>query len=257
MYHHIDSYGIIVMVIRLNILVTNDDGYLAYGIRLLANKLKRFGNVVIIAPDSNRSAISHAMNIHTPVTFKRVEDFLDIPVYTTSGNPSDCVRMGLNLLDIKFDIVFSGINSGLNLGTDVHYSGTCAGAREATINSVPGISISTGRENFKIVENEIDILLNKIFDGKLYSNDYFLNVNFPKKTFDKSKDFIIAKSGKKIFITKFKNENGLVIEESHELIKDTNIDTDVYLHDIGYTTIVPISIDPTEYDAYKKLKGQR
>ncbi len=240
----------------MNFLVTNDDGYEAYGIRLLASHLQRFGNVYIIAPDSNRSAISHAMNIHTPVTFKKVDDYLNIPVYITSGNPSDCVRMGLSLLNVKFDIVFSGINSGLNLGTDVFYSGTCAGAREAMIDGVAGVSISTGRENFKIVENEIDILLDKIINHHLYSTEYFLNINFPKKTFDKSKDFVIAKSGKKIFITKFKNEDGLVMEESHELIKDTNPDTDVYLHDIGYTTIVPIGMDPTEHDAYKKLKGQ-
>ena len=241
----------------MNILVTNDDGYLAYGIKLLTNKLKRFGNVTVIAPDGNRSTISHAMNIHTPVTLKKVDIGLDVPTYITSGTPADCVRMGIKLLDTKFDIVFSGINSGLNLGTDVHYSGTCAGAREAVINSVPGVAISTGREFFKVAENEIDILLNKIFNEKLYSDKYFLNVNFPKKTFEKSKDFVIAKSGTKIFITKFKMEGDLVIEESHELIKDTDPETDVYLHDLGYTTIVPITIDSTDYDNYKKMKGQR
>ena len=240
----------------MKILVTNDDGYLAYGIKLLANKLKRFGDVVVIAPDGNRSTISHAMNIHTPVTLKKIDIGLEVPTYITSGTPSDCVRMGLKYLDLGFDIVFSGINSGLNLGTDVHYSGTCAGAREAVINGVPGIAISTGREFFKVAEAEIDILLDKIFNEKLYSSKYFLNINFPKKTFDKSKDFVIAKGGTKIFITKFKNENDLIIEESHELIKDTNPDTDVYLHDLGYTTIVPITIDSTDYDAYKELKGQ-
>ncbi len=241
----------------MNILVTNDDGYEAYGIKLLIEKLKRFGNITVIAPNGNRSTISHAMNIHTPVTFEKIDNYFDVPLYVTSGTPSDCVRLGLKFLNEKFDIVFSGINSGLNLGTDVHYSGTCAGAREAVINGVPGVAISTGREFFIVAEKEMDILLDKIFNERLYSKDYFLNINFPKKTFDKSKDFVIAKSGTKIFITKFKMENGLVIEDSHELIKDNNPDTDVYLHDLGYTTIVPITIDSTDYVSYKKLKGQR
>ena len=136
----------------MKILVTNDDGYLAYGIKLLANKLKRFGDVVVIAPDGNRSTISHAMNIHTPVTLKKIDIGLEVTTYITSGTPSDCVRMGLKYLDLGFDIVFSGINSGLNLGTDVHYSGTCAGAREATINGIPGIAISTGRISASLIQ---------------------------------------------------------------------------------------------------------
>ncbi len=101
--------------------------------------------------------------------------------------PADCTRLSLSLLNTDFDIVFSGINNGLNVGTDIIYSGTVSAAREAKISGLPAVAISTDFDAFSIVDQELDALLEYIFSNQLYSKDYILNVNFPTKEFTSSK----------------------------------------------------------------------
>ena len=238
----------------MNILVCNDDGIDAYGIELLASKLIKYGNVYVISPDRPRSAASHSIVLHKPIMFSRVDKIPGAICYKTSGVPADCVRLAAGALDVKFDIVFSGCNNGLNLGTDIIYSGTVAGAREAVIQGIPGIAISTDADCFKIVENELDELLSLIFDKRLYSNDYVLNINFPVKGFEASKGFKLCRQGDKIFTCKYKLEDGLYRDESYPYIFDKNSDTDVYLADLGYITLVPLKIDQTNLEALKNLK---
>ena len=125
----------------MNILLTNDDGIQAKGINVLAERLKRDGHAVyIIAPDSNRSAVSHHITMYNTNILKSSGK----NSWSCSGYPSDCVCVGLksDLLDFKFDVVISGINEGANMGTDIIYSGTCGAARQAVLDGVPGIALS-------------------------------------------------------------------------------------------------------------------
>jgi 5'-nucleotidase len=121
------------------ILCTNDDGYLATGLRVLAEAAAPLGEVHIVAPDREQSATSHSLTMHFPLRAKRIDE----RVHTVDGTPTDCVALGVGaLLGRKPDIVLSGINHGQNMGEDVLYSGTVAGAMEATILGIPAVALS-------------------------------------------------------------------------------------------------------------------
>jgi len=164
----------------MKILLTNDDGFDSEGIQRLAQVLRGGGKhrVTIIAPDSNRSGVSHAISIlNSPLKIvKKGEDD-----FTCSGFPADCVIIGLRggLVE-RPDIVLSGINRGENLGTDIVYSGTAAAARQAGLAGVPAVALSlVGRENFywdmaaSWAADNLDELLG------FWKNDCFVNVNIP------------------------------------------------------------------------------
>ena len=232
----------------MNILIVNDDGYNAVGINKLKEALKPYGNIYIIAPDTQKSGASHSFTYRGP--FHLVEK--NINEYSLNGMPVDCVRLA-KVLDVDFDIVFSGINDGLNLGTDVLYSGTVGAAREAFIEGYAAVALSTDFGKWEIVDNELDKVIKYIFDNKLYSKDYVLNVNFPTGEFSKSKGYKTARVGKKIFNSVFclkDNAYDILYEESTH---DTDMDTDVYLADNGYITFVPLGCDETSYLGLKEL----
>ncbi|MBR4496424.1 MAG: 5'/3'-nucleotidase SurE [Acholeplasmatales bacterium] len=222
----------------MEILLVNDDGINALGLKLLAKRLLKYGNVTVLAPDGERSASSHSINIKKPLTIEEVEPIVvGVKCYQTNGTPADCVRLATGALGREFEIVFSGVNYGLNIGTDVIYSGTCAGAREAFIEGIPSVAISCDRR-FDIVENEIDNLLDLIFYKKIYSKDYSLNINFPVHDFEKSKGIKFVKMGKKRFKTTYmKNDEGLYVVLKDEILYDIDPLTDAYLSLNGYTTI--------------------
>lgn len=124
----------------MNILVANDDGYDSAGLKILVEKLSVQHNVYVVAPSSNRSAVSHHITMYVESEIKKIDE----RTYACSGFPADCISVGLrsDLLNVKFDCVISGINYGGNLGTDIIYSGTCAAARQAVLYDVPGIAVS-------------------------------------------------------------------------------------------------------------------
>ncbi|WP_407427988.1 5'/3'-nucleotidase SurE [Treponema sp.] len=125
---------------RKKILVTNDDGIDGQGLKVLVNSLSSVCDVYVLAPDSNRSAVSSKISMEKRLQIKKITD----DIYTSSGTPADCVICALTspLFPVKFDAVVSGINAGPNMGTDVIYSGTCAAARQAVLMGLPGIAVS-------------------------------------------------------------------------------------------------------------------
>ncbi len=128
----------------MNILLSNDDGIFAEGLRALAEELRHFHKIVVVAPDSQRSGTSHACTYAEPVCVKKVQlpTMPDIPAFSTSGTPADCVRLGCTSLGFDVDLVVSGINHGANLGTHVLYSGTVGAAMEAVLGGKPAIAMS-------------------------------------------------------------------------------------------------------------------
>lgn len=130
----------------MNLLVSNDDGIFAQGIRTLANTLAAAGHqVTVVCPDRERSATGHGLTLHKPIRAEVIESVFhpSIHAWACSGTPSDCVKLALGaLLDAPPDLVLSGINHGANLGTDVLYSGTVSAAMEGVIEGIPGIALS-------------------------------------------------------------------------------------------------------------------
>lgn len=240
----------------MEILVVNDDGVFAEGIQILAKALLPYGNVTVVGPDQGRSACSHSILIRQTIEFLSVDAVEGIPCYSCSGMPVDCVRLATSVLKKKFDIVFSGINNGLNCGTDIVYSGTVAGAKEAIIEGIPGVAISTDHGYFDIAIQEIDSLVKYVMENHLYSTDYVLNINFPTKEFHKSKGYRFTKQGIKSFKTEFmKNNKGSYDEFGEVITYDMDEDTDVYLGKKGYITFVPVGVDQTYHKYVNELKS--
>ena len=118
----------------MNILVVNDDGIHSHGIKILANELKKYGQVYVVAPHKEQSGAGHSITIHDPMRLHARDDFMEgVKAWSLEGKPADCVKFALYGLNLDIDLVVSGMNNGPNMGTDIIYSGTLAGASEAII----------------------------------------------------------------------------------------------------------------------------
>lgn len=163
----------------MRILVTNDDGYLALGIRTLARAAGRLGSVEVVAPDREQSATSHSLTLHFPLRVRKIEE----SVRAVDGTPTDCVVLALGqLLAERPDIVLSGVNHGANLGDDVLYSGTVAAAMEATILGIPAIAVSYAGRDAEAIEEWTDVLihlLERLLRREDFPAETLLNVNLP------------------------------------------------------------------------------
>ncbi len=163
----------------MKILLTNDDGIEAEGLQYLYEVLKKKAECFVVAPDQGRSCCSHGVTTHTSleVVARRMNQ------WTVSGTPADCVRVGLLWLDLKPDLVVSGINHGGNLGVDILYSGTAAGAREASLFGVPAMAISQYMQrgidrDWDVSARRADIVLENILMRESLGAGYW-NVNLP------------------------------------------------------------------------------
>lgn len=163
----------------MRILVTNDDGYLAGGLQVLAKAASGLGPVSIVAPDREQSATSHSLTLHYPLRVRRTA----ADTLVVDGTPTDCVVLAIGeLLAERPDFVLSGVNHGANLGDDVLYSGTVAAAMEATILGIPAVAVSyTGRDPESIVKWD-DILaglLRRLLTRPDFPKETLFNVNLP------------------------------------------------------------------------------
>jgi 5'/3'-nucleotidase len=162
----------------LHILISNDDGYLARGLRVLAEALGEFARTTVVAPDRNRSGASNSLTLDAPLRVEQVSD----RVYFVNGTPTDCVHVAISgLLDEEPDMVVSGINHGANLGDDVLYSGTVAAAMEGRFLGLPAIAVSLvlgEAQNFDAAAAITAKLVRQIVDDPL-PRDTILNINVP------------------------------------------------------------------------------
>ncbi|MFO7637470.1 MAG: 5'/3'-nucleotidase SurE [Clostridia bacterium] len=239
----------------MNILVVNDDGIHSHGIKVLARKLMKYGKVYVVAPHTEQSAVGHGITIHNPMRLHVQKDFLEgIEAWSLDGKPADCVKFALYGLHLPVDLVVSGINNGPNLGTDIIYSGTLAGASEAVICGIPAIAISTDFNHFALAEEKVECVLDKIIDMDILDREVVINVNFPRKEFNESKGIRITEQGLRPFIHEYEQEvDAFWAKGTWESI-DSGIETDVYAYENGYISITPIQINRTDYAYMEKLK---
>ncbi|PAF13342.1 5'/3'-nucleotidase SurE [Shouchella clausii] len=168
----------------MKFLVTNDDGIFAPGVQALIETLQHFGDVLVVCPDQERSAISHSITLRQPIKATPVSIFgQTVPAYAVNGTTADCVKLGLEVLcDAKPDFVFSGMNIGPNLGRDLFYSGTMAGAAESVLHHVPAVSVSINKldEPIKLhYPKELFYGVLEVLFQRKWKPGLFLNINLP------------------------------------------------------------------------------
>ena len=180
------------------ILATNDDGVYSPGLQMLAKALKAVGDVWVVAPDKEQSAVSHSLTLHRPLL---VEEIME-KVYAVNGTPTDCVHLAVNgLLPARPDLVVSGINKGGNLGDDVTYSGTVSAALEASIMGIPAFAVSmVAREDFVFgTAADFAVRLARVVLAQGMRKDTLLNVNVPNVPEDKIKGVRVTCQGRRVY----------------------------------------------------------
>jgi 5'-nucleotidase len=242
----------------MRILISNDDGYLAPGINALAEALAAVAEIVVVAPDSNRSGASNSLSLDRPLSVQRAANGF----YFVNGTPTDCVHVALTgILDYRPDLVVSGINNGPNMGDDTLYSGTVAAATEGYLFGIPAIAFSQGTYGWEHIEDAArharDIVLRH---AASLPAPYLLNVNIPNRPYAELTRIVATRLGRR-------HQAEPVIRaldpRGREIFwigppgatRDAGEGTDFHACAQGMTSITPLQVDlthTTELDALAK-----
>lgn len=245
------------------ILVTNDDGINAPGIRTLISVVKDIGDVIVVAPDSPQSGMGHAITINSTLHSSKITPKnSEIIEYSCSGTPADCVKLAINeLMPRKPDLCVSGINHGSNSSINVIYSGTMSAAIEAGIEGVPAIGFSlldySWNADFSQSKDFIrKITLNALNNG--IPKGVVLNVNIPAVKKSDIKGVKICRQAKAYWVEEFDKRKNPLGQEYYWLTgkfvnKDQGEDTDEWALKNNYISIVPVEFDLTAHHAIQGL----
>lgn len=246
------------------ILVTNDDGITAPGIRNLVEFMNEIGEVVVVAPNSPQSGKGHAITINSTLTFEEIN--LEGPQkdYSLSGTPVDCVKFALDkILTRKPDIVVSGINHGANSSINVIYSGTMSAAVEAGVEGLQAIGFSlldfSWDADFKEAKTHIQDIVKKVLENPM-PKGVVLNVNIPKLNSSEIKGIRVCKQANAKWEESFDERINPHGKKYYWLTgyfnnMDTSENADEVALSEGYISIVPVKFDLTAYDYLDQLKG--
>ncbi len=244
----------------MKLLISNDDGIEARGIRVLAESMSRLGAVTIVAPDKNRSGASNSLTLDAPIRIKEIND----NVYRVSGTPTDCVHIALTgLLDGDPDIVVSGINAGANLGDDVIYSGTVAAAMEGRFLGYPAVALSlvfNERPRHFETAGEAAVRIVKQLQRDPLPADTILNVNVPDCPWSEIQGFEVTRLGHRhraeavIRATDPRGRDMYWIGPAGAE-QDAGPGTDFDAVRRKYISITPIHVDLTRYQALEQVAG--
>lgn len=247
------------------ILVTNDDGITAPGIRCLIKVMNTIGDVVVVAPDSPQSGMGHAITVNDTLHCKK-ERIDDGPQkeYSTSGTPADCVKLAKHeILDRTPDICVSGINHGSNSSINVIYSGTMSAAIEAGIEGIPAIGFSLSDYSWDANFKPLEVFVKKITENVLQHGlpkGVVLNVNFPKPSNDLLKGVKICRQAHGNWKEDFEKRTSPHGKEYYWLAGkfvnlDEGEDTDEWALANNYVSVVPVQFDLTAYNSIKQLQN--
>lgn len=247
------------------ILVTNDDGISAPGIRALISVMKQLGDVIVVAPDSPQSATGHAITINNTLYINKIDIDPDVErEYSCSGTPVDCVKFAVNeILDRKPDLCVSGINHGSNSSINVIYSGTLSAAVEAGIEGIPAIGFSLldydWNADFEPAKPFIKKIAQQVLEQGL-PEGVIINVNFPKLSEKDIKGIKVCRQAKATWIERFDKRKNPQGREYYWLTgefinMDQGEDTDEWALENGYISLVPVQFDLTAYHAIQTLNN--
>ncbi len=243
----------------MQILVTNDDGIHSSGLLVLAEALSAVGEVVVVAPDRERSAVSHSLTLHHPLRAEEIRP----GVFAIDGTPTDCVNLGIHgLFPGRPDLVVSGINRGSNMGDDITYSGTVSAAMEATLMGVPAFAVSLDSPGLR----REDYLPAARFAARMAAQvarqglppDTLLNVNVPLSPSGGIRGVRLTRQGKRVY-------KDLVVEKldprgrkyywigAGELGFENLEGTDFHAVASGFISVTPLHLDLTNYRSFEAL----
>jgi 5'-nucleotidase len=242
------------------ILLTNDDGIQAPGLNILAKYLDALGDVYIVAPEREQSAVGHSLTLHHPLRIAEMSP----RVTAVEGTPTDCVLLAYyRILPDKPAIVFSGINYGLNIGDDTTYSGTVSAALEATLLGVPAMAVSIGREGKKIhydVAAKFAVKLGRKVLKEGLPKDTLLNVNVPNLPPSRLKGVLITRQGRRSY-------DDVIVEKVDPRGRpyfwigngkpqwDESVGSDIEAIRADKISVTPLHLDLTNHRAINRLKG--
>jgi 5'-nucleotidase len=235
----------------VRILLSNDDGYQAKGLRLLAESLSEVATVTVVAPDRNRSGASNSLTLDTPLRVEQVDE----RIYYVNGTPTDCVHIAITgLLDEEPDMVVSGINHGANLGDDVLYSGTVAAAMEGRFLGLPAIAVSLVMDDGGHFETAVEVtrrFVHRLVDDPL-PRDTILNINVPDVPPDQLQGYRTTRQG-------FRHKSEPVVKALDPKNRpvywigpagpgqDAGPGTDFHAIESGCVSVSPIKVDLTDH----------
>lgn len=245
------------------ILITNDDGVFAPGIRALIEVARKYGEIYVVAPDKGQSGMGHAITINSTIRLNKIDndEFVE---YSCSGTPVDCVKLGGNkILPRKPDLILSGINHGSNSSISVIYSGTMSAAVEGAIEGIPSIGFSLCSYRYDVDYTAVKHYVAKLIEYVLQNSlpkGTCLNVNFPETQSEPIKGIKLCRQAKAIWIEEFDERmdpsgRPYYWLTGHLQNPDLAEDTDEFALKNNYVSVVPVQFDMTSYTAMNNLKN--
>jgi len=245
------------------IVLCNDDGFRAVGIRTIYKELSKHFKVVIVAPETEQSAMGHAITLAQPLKVRKIVEDNEFIGYAVNGTPADCIKLATTVLfEQAPEMVVSGVNQGGNLGTCAIYSGTVSAATEATIEGIPAIAVSLNsfeNSNFGFAA-EFGAKMAKIVLKNGLPDGVSLNINIPAVPYSEIKGVCITRQGKSRVIETFDKRvdprNNVYYWYAGEMrIDEVDEAADCFQVSNNYISITPIHFDLTSYKAIDELKN--
>lgn len=242
----------------MRILLSNDDGYFSPGLACLATHLSKIAEVVVVAPERDRSGASNSLTLDRPLNLRRAAS----GYYFVNGTPTDCVHLAVTgMLDAEPDMVISGINAGANMGDDTIYSGTVAAATEGFLLGIPSIAVSLAGKELAHFETaaKVTVQLVQRFNKNLHGNPWLLNVNVPDIAFEQIKGHTVTRLGKRhkaepvIKSTNPRGETVYWIGPAGRA-QDAGVGTDFHAIEKFHVSITPLQVDLTQFAEIDAVK---
>ncbi len=243
----------------MRILISNDDGYFAPGLACLAEHLARIADVVVVAPERDRSGASNSLTLDRPLRLRKAASGF----YYVNGTPTDCVHLAVTgMLDQQPDMVVSGVNAGANMGDDTIYSGTVAAATEGFLLGIPAIAVSlVGKEyaHFETAAKLASELVQR-FAGQTHRHPWLLNVNVPDIPYEQLQGIEVTRLGKRHKaepVVKASTPNGETVYwvGAAGKAQDAGEGTDFHALAQQRVSVTPLQIDLTQYPQLDAVRG--
>lgn len=237
---------------KLNILISNDDGYQSKGINILSEIVSEFANVLVCAPEKDMSGSSSSITLNRPLKINKSNNGF----YYVNGTPADCINLALNVIGFKPNFIFSGINHGANLGDDTLYSGTVAAAIEGYLSGINSISFSLNDKSDKYWDTAKKVISSFMqfltSDSLLFKDICLLNVNIPNVVSNNIKGYKIVRLGRReqansVNIEIDSNGNNIYWTGASGKSLNFEYDTDFSAVSEGFISITPLTIDLTSH----------
>ena len=242
----------------MRILLSNDDGYFAPGLACLAEQLSTIAEIVVVAPERDRSGASNSLTLDRPLNLKKAASGF----YYVNGTPTDSVHLAVTgMLDVQPDMVISGINAGANMGDDTIYSGTVAAATEGYLLGIPAIAISLSGHSLQHFSTAARVAVELVerFKRSQQVQPWLLNVNVPDVSYDQLQGYEVTRLGKRHKaepVVKSTNPQGQTVYwvGAAGKAQDAGLGTDFFAVANNRVSITPLQIDLTQYDQMNSIR---